>query len=321
MDVYEKLGAQNLTLLFKSADNGKSWHYLTDLYPFYWGALFSYRDDIYMLGLTTEYGNLIITRSRDCGNTWEAPVTLFYGSNVLCKSTGGLHRAPMHTVSFNGRLWTSCEYGCWASGSHMPGVISIDENDDLMVAGNWTCTGFLSYEGQWANDGGKQGDSIEGNIVAEADGNIYNYLRWKNGALLKLKVNKNSPEELPEYDGIYKAPASNSMFRLMAYNSTNLLVTNRKTENAEKIAPDEWTYRNVLSLYTTDDFINFKFIKDIVNFENAHAGKIGFQYPAVLPEEDKILIVIRSAFNGAHSSHDSNYILFCTVNAEEITKE
>lgn len=51
-----------------------------------------------------------------------------------------------------------------------------------------------------------------------------------------------------------------------------------------------------------------------------HAGKVGFQYPAVLPEKNKIMLVIRSAFNGAHNNHDSNYILFCTVDADEITQ-
>ena len=43
MDVFEGGGPQNLTLLFRSDDNGKTWRYLCDLFPAYWGALFTHR--------------------------------------------------------------------------------------------------------------------------------------------------------------------------------------------------------------------------------------------------------------------------------------
>jgi len=154
MDVFGGMMAQNLTLAFFSDDDGDSWHYLTDIYPFYWASLFSHGGRVYLLGLTTEYGNLQITYTDDDGESWANPTTIFYGSNVLC-DFGGNHRAPMQVTQHGGRIWTSCEYGCWKMGYHLPAVLSIDENADLMVAENWTRSDFIKFDGEWKRDGGE----------------------------------------------------------------------------------------------------------------------------------------------------------------------
>lgn len=310
MDVYGPQMAQTLTILYKSTDNGASWHYLTDLHPFYWGSLFTHRGKLYMMGLTTEYGNLQLTCSEDGGNTWAVPVTIFYGSNVLC-ANGGMHRAPMQVVSCNGRLYTTCEYGCWAKKSHLPSVISIDENDDLMVPENWYSTGYLPYEGKWAQEGGSQGDTMEGNLVIAPDGNMYSYMRWKIGELLWLKVNTADAEAPLEYIDIISAPVSNSMFRIIPSDGRYLFVTNRKGERSGKVPC--WTYRNVLSLYESKDLKSFALIRDIINFDSSDPAKVGFQYPAVIPDGDGISLVIRSAFNNACDCHNSNYMLFMHI--------
>lgn len=307
MDIYGPEMAQNLTIMFYSDDDGSHWHYLTDLYPFYWGSLFYHNDILYILGLTTEYGNLQIACSRDEGKTWSEPTTLFFGSNVLC-NYGGMHRAPMHLTSYNGRLYTSCEYGCWKSGSHLPAILSIDEHADLMAAENWVCSEFLPFEGEWKKAAGTQGDTMEGNIVLAPDGNLYNILRWKIGSMLKLSVNTDDVEAPPEFATIDEAPVSNSMFRIISCDGKFILITNRKTEASAKY--DVWSYRNVLSAYTSYDLKKFTLVKDIINYENEDAAKIGFQYPAFLKEDGCISLAIRSAFNHADSFHNSNYILF-----------
>lgn len=307
MDVYGPEMAQNLTLMFYSDNEGRQWRYLTDLYPFYWGSLFLHNDVLYILGLTTEYGNLQIACSKDEGCTWSEPVTLFYGSNVLC-SYGGMHRAPMHFTHHNGRLYTTCEYGCWKCGSHLPAILSIDENADLMVAENWICTDFLPFDGEWKNAAGTQGDTIEGNIILAPDGNLYNVLRWKIGSLLKLKINTEDFEAAPEFWSIDDAPVSNSMFRIIPHGDKFIMITNRKTEASSKY--DVWSYRNVLSVYESYDLENYHFVKDIINYENCDAEKNGFQYPSFYKENKTIFLAIRSAFNNADNFHNSNYILF-----------
>lgn len=316
MDYFKGKGAQNLVTLFKSRDDGKSWSHLCDLMPFYWGSIFSHNDELYMMGLTTEYGHLQIIKSVDCGETWSAPVTLFYGSNMLCR-TGGMHRAPMQMVKHNGRLYTTCEYGSWGRTTHSPAVISIDENDDLMVPENWSCTGFLPFEGKWAEEAVEKGDTIEGNVVVAPDGQLYEFLRWKIGEFLKLKIDADDPEKSLEYSSIIKAPVSNSMFRIIPYKGKYLLFTNRKTETAEKISPDVHSYRNVLSVYISDNLEEFTLVKDIFNYENSRAEEIGFQYPVVVPDDDGFIMVVRSAFNGADTYHNSNYMLFLKLDYKE----
>lgn len=310
MDVFQSFKPQNITLVFYSDDDGKSWRYMTELYPFYWATLFCHKDTLYALGLTTEYGHLQITCSEDEGATWADAKPLFYGSDYSCKY-GGFHKPPMQIVPYNGRLYTACEYGCWEYGSHLPAVLSIDENADLMNPEDWYMTEVLPFEGKWAERSGKQGDTIEGNIVPAPDGKLYNFMRYKVGEMLKLRVNTEEPEKMLEFVDIVKAPVSNSMFRIIPVVGKYLLITNRKTPESGK--NECWTYRNVLSVFESCDLENFTLVKDIFNFEHIHPEKIGFQYPAFIYENGQILLSVRSAFNEPDNAHNSNYMLFCRI--------
>ena len=148
---------------------------------------------------------------------------------------------------------------------------------------------------------------MEGNITVY-NSEIYNIMRWKTGELLQLKVDKNDPEKQLSFDCITKAPVSNSMFRVLPHKDYFLLVTNRKTEIAARFPVG--SYRNVLSIYKTYDFKDFTFVKDVINAEQEDAGKVGFQYPSFIKEEDTLYLAIRSSFNNADNFHNSNYILF-----------
>lgn len=310
MDVFQSFKPQNITIVFYSDDDGRSWRYMTDLYPFFWTSLLYHKDVLYAIGVTTEYGHLHICSSEDEGETWSDTKTIFCGSDYSCVY-GGVHRAPMQFVPYKGRLYTSCEYGCWEYGSHLPAVISIDEDADLAEPKNWYISEVLPYDGKWAEKSGKQGDTIEGNIIEAPDGELYNFMRYKVGEMLKLKVDTDNFENKPMFDEIVEAPVVNSMFRLFRADGKYLLITNRKTPKAAKLeAP---TYRNVLSLFESDDLKSFKFVKDIFNYEEESAKEIGFQYPAYLYEDGKLSLVVRSAFNKSDSAHNSNYMLFCRI--------
>ena len=308
MDLFLSFKPQNLTLTFYSDDNGKTWRYLNDIYRFFWPTLFYYKDVLYIIGVTTEYGDLRIACSYDEGVTWSEAKTIFYGSNFSC-IYGGIHRPPMQIVSYKGRLYTTFEYGCWEHGSHLPSILSIDENADLMNPENWTATEVLPFEGEWAKMSEKQGDTIEGNIVCAPDGNLYSFMRYKVGEMLKIRVNTEEPEKMPEFVDVVKAPVSNAMFRIVPHKDKYLLITNRKTPESAK--HDCWTYRNVLSVFESYDLENFTFVKDIFNFEHIHPEKVGFQYPNFLYDGSKLSLMVRSAFNEPDNAHNSNYMLFC----------
>lgn len=311
MDVFQSFKPQNLALLFCSDDDGKSWRYLNDLYPFFWTKLFYHKDVLYVIGVTTEYGNLQIACSVDEGATWSDAKTIFWGSNFSCKY-GGVHKPPMQFVPYNGRLYTSCEYGCWEYGSHLPAVLSIDENADLMEPENWYMSEVLPFEGKWKDESVTQGDTIEGNIVVAPDGKVYNYMRYKDGEILKLRVNTENFESMLEFDSIVYAPVTDSLIRIIPADGKYLMITNRKKEGS-KGAEESKYHRNVLSVFESDDLENFVFIKDIFDFSHVHPDKIGFQYPEVILENDKMLLMIRAAFNEPDTAHNSNYMLFCEI--------
>jgi len=318
MDVFAGKNGQNTTLLYSSEDNGASWNYLTDLHPFYWANMFTHKGALYALGQTQEYGDLYIVRSDDEGESWSDPTLLFYGSSWCCKG-GGIQHTPMQLTSFNGRLYTGFEYGNWGlPEGHLPGIISVPEDADLMDSASWSFSEVLPYEGKWkTDDGGVKGNSIEGNLVVGPDGVLYDILRHKVGLWLKLRVNTNDPDAAPEYVAIEEAPVSTSMFRLFPYKGKYLLITNRKTEETASVY-GETPYRNVLSAFISDDLQSFRLIKDIVDFRNANPGLYGFQYPCFITEEDGVRLTVRAAFNGAENYHNANYSLYYYLSDKEI---
>ena len=70
MDVFEHDGGQCLTLIFRSDDDGQTWHYVSELYPAFWGKMFIHKGELYMTACSTEYADLLIGKSTDGGKTW-----------------------------------------------------------------------------------------------------------------------------------------------------------------------------------------------------------------------------------------------------------
>lgn len=69
MDVYAGKNPQNLTILCKSKDRGRTWRYVTDLFPSFWTKLFMHRGRLYAMSCSTEYGDMLIGASDDEGET------------------------------------------------------------------------------------------------------------------------------------------------------------------------------------------------------------------------------------------------------------
>ncbi|MBQ9117570.1 MAG: hypothetical protein IJY04_11160 [Clostridia bacterium] len=61
MDLFEGGAPQNLSLIYRSDDNGETWSYVSELFPCFWGKLFIRKDELYMLACSTEYGDLLIS--------------------------------------------------------------------------------------------------------------------------------------------------------------------------------------------------------------------------------------------------------------------
>lgn len=313
MDVFAGHGPQNLSLLFRSEDGGLTWQYVTDLFPCFWGKLFCHKGELYMLGNTTEYGNLIIGKSADEGRSWSAPVTILPGAGSW--TDVGPHKAPMPVMEFKGRLYTGIDYGSWQAGGHSNGLLSIDAEADLMKAENWLCTEFLAYKENWKGAAtGKSGGGLEGNAVAGPDGEIYNVLRYQMtgctpayGKALVLKGNITAPEApltfawFADFNG-----GSNSKFDLL-YDEKSRAYWAIVSEVLEEEHPAQ---RNVLSLAVSKDLKNFVIAKRLLNYHQEDPAQVGFQYVSFLIHGEDILYLSRTAMNQARNMHDANYITF-----------
>lgn len=315
MDVFEGNRPQNLTLLFESKDNGKTWHHLSDIFPSFWGRLFIHKDDLYLISTSTEYGDLLIGKSTDGGKTFCQPTVIYRGG---CKcDENGIHKNPQPVVRYNHRLWNTLEWGSWKKGGHSQMVVSIDEDADLLDAGNWLLSKPVPYNENWEGTAkGRSAGILEGCAVIGPDGKLYVISRYEirncepsYGLAIVFKVDENNPEAPLEYKRTMKFDGNHSKFiikrdeKSCMYYSIIARIKDKENNDA----------RNICSLVKSPDLETWTLVKDIWNYENSPKAKVGFQYVDWFFEGDDILMLSRTAMNDAHSFHDSNYSKFFVV--------
>ena len=222
MDVAQGGAPQCLSMIFRSDDDGKTWHYITDLMPCFWGKLFMHKGDVYMLAVSAEYGDLLIGKSTDGGNTFEEPSVLMRGVGARLGWTG-MHKAPMPIIEHNGRIWITCEYGSWGKGFHAAMVGSADKDSSLLDADSWTFSEPVKYNENWNGvPKGKSKGNLEGNPVIFPDGNIYDVMRYcmddlerKFGLICAYKVDEQNLDAPLVFDKCIEFPANNSKFTIL----------------------------------------------------------------------------------------------------------
>ena len=102
------------------------------------------------------------------------------------------------------------------------------------------------------------------------------------------------------------------MFRLFSQDGIYYLISNIKEDGQKS---ECWSCRNVLAVFRSEDLENWERVRNIVNRKDDDPQLVGFQYPAYLFDENGLSVSVRSAFNKAHSFHDSNYILYFNLGA------
>ena len=317
MDVFESGGPQDLMVLLRSADGGKTWRYLCDLFPAYWGALFVHRGVLYNLCTHTENGHVLIGASYDEGLTWTRPVLLFAGGNG--PRSCGFQRQPVPIVTHGGMLITSVDYGAWSSPTkYGVATLSAPEDADLLDPANWMVSDITHYDKNWP--GSPQGGSVsllEGSIYEAGDGRLVNLLRMEMhsanpgyGKACLLELDPAHLERAPEFLKIIDMPTgANSRTHILhdsvggKYWGIGNLVTNEKTPRM----------RSVLALTVSGDGYDWRVAKILLDCSEKDPAKVGFQYTSFIFDGDDILYLARTAFNGAHSFHDANCQTFGVV--------
>ena len=312
MDLFASDHPQNLTLLFRSDDNGASWQYVSELFPCFWGKLFLYQGDVYMLGCSTEYGDLLIGKSSDGGRTFLKPTVLFYGGGGK-NGEPGIHKNPQPVVEYNGRLWNTCEWGSWGKGYHAAMVFSAPVGCDLLDADNWEFSVPVQYNPSWQGvPKGKSTGNIEGCLVP-MQGGLYNVMRYDMtkmtpnfGKVVSYRVQTDAPSAPLLFDRCLDFPANHVKFEIKYDGQTKMFYSiASRIENAEGAQA-----RNLLSLLASKDGENWMLVRDIYDLRDSDPKQVGVQYVDFLIEDGEILFLCRTAMNGAHSYHDSDFITF-----------
>lgn len=315
MDLYAPNHPQNLTLIFRSDDNGETWHYVNELMPCFWGKMFIHRGELYMLSCSTEYGDLLIGKSSDGGKTFTAPVTLLRGSNGK-NGNCGVHKNPQNIMVYNGRIYNTLEWGNWQNPEyfHAAMVMSCDINDDLLKAESWSFTEPLKYDPTWPGTvNGDAAATIEGTLCVAPNGNLYNVMRYNirnatpsYGLVLAYRVNTDEPDAPLEYSHSIQMPCNNAKFMIKFDKiSQKYYSIVSRIDCEERIGG-----RNLQSLMFSDDMQNWTLVCDLIDKREEDMKKVGFQYVDFEIEGDDIIYLCRTALNNAHNFHDSNYSTF-----------
>ena len=324
MDVFELNAPQNLTLIFRSDDDGKTWRYVTDLFPCYWGKLFIHKGDVYMISTSTEYGDLLIGRSTDGGNSFEAPTVLLRGS--CSNKKAGVHRSPQNIIYHKGRLYVTFEWGAWNEGYHAAMYMSCDENADLLDCDSWTITHPLKYSEDW--EGVAKGHShgcIEGTPIVAPDGRLLNIMRYDTpntvpnyGLVLAYEIDTDDPSSQLRYSHAIKLPGNMSKFMIKKDEKTGEYYTMiSRITDANQIRD-----RSLLSLMKSKDLDNWELVTDVFDYRHLDRSKNGFNYIAFEIEGDDIIFQSRTALNFARNYHDANYATFHRIeNFRDIGKK
>ncbi len=310
MDVYANGHPQNLTLIFRSDDNGESWYYVNELMPCFWGKLFLHKGEIYMLACSTEYGDLLIGKSTDEGKTFSAPVTLLRGSNAK-NGNCGVHKNPQNILRHDGRIYETLEWGAWANKTycHAAMVMSCDENDDLMCPENWSFSEprtFSQFDPTLA-DLPNATMTIEGTLTLSPDGKLLDVMRFgKRNTALAYEVNLTDHDAPLTYSHCISFPANYSKF-MIKYDSVS-----KKYYSVATMAyhPTKTMIRDYLALLVSPDLENWEIACDLYDYRGIDPDHIGFQYVDFEFDGDDIIYLCRTAINGANSFHDSNYTTF-----------
>lgn len=310
MDLYQDGAPQNLTLIYRSDDDGKSWHYVSELMPCFWGKMFLHNGDIYMLAVSTEYGDLLIGKSSDGGKTFSAPVALLRGSNGKAGNTG-VHKNPQNVLIHKGRIYNTMEWGSWKNKEycHAAMVMSCDVGDDLMVPENWSFSEPLKFD-RFASELEGLGNAtmtIEGTLTVAPDGSLLDVMRFgKRGKAIAYKVNTEDHDAPLSYYGCINFTANFSKF-MMKYDAVSGKYYSVATKLYEGCHESN---RNLLSLMASDNLTDWYVVCDLHDYRDADPAKVGFQYVDFEIEGDDIVYLCRTALNGAHNYHDSNYSTF-----------
>ena len=328
------------TSIFGSGDRGATWHLLAHLSDQTWSTLFFHDDALYLLGAAKEYGDIIIRKSTDGGQTWSTPTDASHG--LLFPGT--FHCGPTPVVVHGGRIWRAFERysgtdGSWSGRFFHSLVISVPEKADLLQAANWTRTNDIAFDGNWVP--GFRTGWLEGNVVVAPDGNVVNLLRVNAPPTLQDRFELEGPAAgIPRFElaarieiaadgssasfdparGFFRFPGSQSKFTIRFDPTSHLYwslvnkITNPYSGYPPTISPE--LQRNVLVLTSSPDLRHWDEHYIALRWHEglpfSTKDRVAFQYVDWQFDGDDLVAVSRTSWNG-QSYHNANFLTFHRV--------
>ncbi len=298
-DLFGPGSTSDQTRLFVSHDKGQTWAPLADLRGQYWSTLFVSGGHLYLMGTSREFGDAVIRRSDDGGRTWTTPAD---ASTGLLASGGRFHCAPVPVVVQNGRVWRAMEHLAPGGGRHfLAFVLSAPLGADLLQAASWTASWPLDFHPDWPGD-----NWLEGNAVVTPQGAVVDILRVglphaDRAAIVRVSPDGTAAAFDPAAD-LIDFPGGNTKFTVR-YDPVSRRYWS--LVNPQKDPPAE---RNILALTSSADLRHWAVAS--VLLRDPDRRSVAFQYVDWQFDGSDIVAVSRTAFGGAHSYHDANYLTF-----------
>jgi len=324
---------EHLTSVYRSEDNGVTWKNLTHIASAYWSTLFMHRGLLYLLGTSQQYGSIVIRKSADGGFTWSHPKDassglLFRGGPF--HENPNYHGAPVPVVVHKGRIWRAfedCRDVKWGQGFESF-AISAPEDADFLDASSWTMSEKLPFHPDWEKPEWRENLDpawpksgwLEGNIVVTPENELVNIIRfyspWVTEVAARIHVSADGKKLSfdPKKDFL-NFPGGRHKFTIRRDPVSGLYVSLVNDQTVELKLPGSRDQRNRLSLVVSKDLCTWD-VKAVILQDDlpispeASLRGTGFQYADWQFDGEDLIALVRTAYDGANSFHDSNRITF-----------
>ena len=190
---------------------------------------------------------------------------------------------------------------------------SIDENADLLRAENWSFSHPVPYDTAWQGTAvGKSGGCLEGCMTVAPDGTLYNVLRYEIGGCtpaygkaILMRPDVSAPEKPMAFAKVIDFPGNHAKFQILYDKQSGRYLS--VVSYLDSAHPKG---RNLLSLIASADLEHWSLVEHIWDYSHLPEREVGFQYVDFFIEGEDILLLSRTAFNGAANYHDANYSVF-----------
>ena len=193
---------------------------------------------------------------------------------------------------------------------------SIDENADLLCAENWSFSDPVPYDNAWPGTAvGKSGGCLEGCMTVAPDGTLYNVLRYEIGKCnpafgkaILMRPDLSDPEKPMAFAKVIDFPGNHAKFEILYDKESK-----RYLSIVSYLDSAHPKGRNLLSLISSTDLEHWSLVRHIWDYSHLPDSQVGFQYVDFMIEGEDILLLSRTAFNGASNYHDANYSVFARL--------